>query len=82
MSIHALPDIPGVDVAELIEREMSADLSREAQDNVRGPDGWQDEDEDEDEPAASRVGAETAYYRTVGKRKPVKRSRWHWEDNR
>lgn len=81
MSIHALPDIPGVDVAELIERELSADVSREAQDNV--PAGWDEiEGDDDDEPAASRVGAEAAYYRSIGRRKAVKRSRWNWDSNR
>lgn len=38
MSIHALPDIPGVDVAELIAREMAGEDSIETQDDPDGID--------------------------------------------
>ena len=71
MSIHSLPDVPGVDVHELIAREMAGDYSREAQDDV-GRSLWDEPDDDddaEDDPVLTerqdRKKADAIYFRTL-----------------
>ena len=73
MSIHALPDVPGVDVHELISREMAGSFSREAQDDV-GHSLWDepaddDEDDAEDDPIVverqDRKRTDAIYFRTL-----------------
>ena len=59
MSIHSLPDVPGVDVADLLAREMAGDDTVESQDNP-SRDDWE-------LLAEERRQADWAYYRTVGK---------------
>jgi len=70
MSIHSLPDVPGVDVHELIAREMERTSTRESQDNLgfdlRDAD---DELDAEDDPIVverqNRKRADAIYFRTL-----------------
>ena len=67
MSIHSLPDVPGVDVHELIAREMAGQFSREAQDDL-GHSLWDEEDAEDDPIVAERQDrkrADAIYFRTL-----------------
>ena len=69
MSIHSMPDVPGVDVHELIAREMAGEFSREAQDDV-GRSLWDEPEEDaEDDPIVverqDRKRVDSLYFRTL-----------------
>ena len=64
MSIHSLPDVPGVDVHELIARETSGDYSREAQDDV-GYSLWDAEDDPIVVERQDRKKADAIYFRTL-----------------
>lgn len=66
MSIHSLPDVPGVDVHELIAREMAGQFSRDSQDDL----GFSLRDADaEDDPIVverqDRKKADAIYFRTL-----------------
>jgi hypothetical protein len=68
MSIHSLPDVPGVDVHELIAREMAGQFSREAQDDL-GRSLWDEPEDAEDDPVLierqDRKKADAIYFRTL-----------------
>ena len=67
MSIHSLPEIPGVDVHELLSRDLSGQGSIEAQDNA--PASWWDSPDEDDDPAlaerAERQRAEAVYWKAM-----------------
>ena len=72
MSIHSMPDVPGVDIHELIAREMAGEFSREAQDDL-GHSLWDepedDDDDAEDDPVLverqDRKRTDAIYFRTL-----------------